>query len=94
MKLKDQVPPDYRITGALMDDSGQSLANVQVTLSPARGRGEFRLPKTATAERLAPATVLQTTDGKRYRVTDLKQALIHQTIGPDQPLFEFQFQPA
>lgn len=93
LKLKDEVQPDYRTSATLLDSNGQPLANVHVNLSPAKATGDFLLPPSANADRVLAATHLQTADGKRFQVTDLKRNTVYQTIGPDQPFFEFHFQP-
>ena len=93
MKLKDPPAPDYRTSAAFMDKDGQPLATVHVNLSPAISLGDFRLPATVDAGRIQLATSLQTSDGKQFRISDLRLCPGYHSVGPDQPHFEFHFQP-
>jgi hypothetical protein len=92
MKLREQPAPDYRTSAAFMDNDGQVLANVHVNLSPAISLGDFRLPVSVDAERIQRAASLQTSDGKQFRITDLRLCPGYHSVAPDQPHFEFHFQ--
>lgn len=94
MKLQETPSPDYRSKAALIGNDGQVITNVNVDLSPARGVGEFRLPNSTAQDRVLAATLLQTSDGQRYQITDIHLTPGYHTIAPDQPLFEFHFAAA
>jgi len=94
MKLQEPPGPDFRAAATLMDDTGQALAKLHVNLSPASRSGNFRLPPNADAARVQAATLLQTTDGKQFRIIDLKFNPGYQTvIANDQPYYEFRYEP-
>ena len=93
MKMRDDPGPDYKSSATLMDAGGQALAKVQVNLSPAGHSGNFQLPSPADAEKVMTATSLQTLNGKRFQLTDLKYYPGYNSIA-DQPRFEFHFETA
>ena len=94
MNVQDEANQDYESQATLKDKDSQPLASVRVKLSPKARWGSFRLPSLAEVHpTLTTATNLQTSDGKQFRITALRQCPAFHLVAPGQPHIEFDYEP-
>jgi hypothetical protein len=92
MNATDEANPDFESQAILMDTDGQRLASVKVKISPSRLDGDFRLPSSIDVHQiLVTATSLQTSDGKRFQLLNLRLCTAFHSVAPEQLHLEFEY---
>lgn len=92
MSEPDEANQDYESPAILLDRDNQPLASVKVKISPRLRCGDFRLPSSIDVHLILTKTAsLQTKDGKRFRLTNLKHCTSFHSVSPGQPHLEFDY---
>jgi hypothetical protein len=90
----DEASQDHESPATLTDKDGQHLASVTASFSQKQRFGDFRLPSSIDVRWiLAKATSLQTSDGKRFQLLNLRLCIAYHLENPDQPHMEFDYEP-
>lgn len=95
MSARDNTAAEVESNASFLDKDGNLLAVRSITLVPERSFGDLRLYSSAVAELLlAKATTLETEDGVRFRLSNLRlSAASHTETNPEFRHLEFYFEP-
>jgi len=92
--IRDEASLDFEAEVILKDMADKQVATVRANFSPKVHCGGFRLPESANVDQvLSRVASLQTSDGRRFRVSKLRRCGAVHLVSPDKPHLEFDYEP-